>query len=226
MRTYTVAIDGPSASGKSTVARRVAASLGAIYVDSGAVYRAITWKALGQGIDTTDAGRVVESMSRAKMTFCARDGALVLSVDGEEPGLALRSEAVQDHVSDVAAMPEVRREVVRRLRDAARFGSIVMEGRDIGTVVFPDSPFKFYLDASPDVRAQRRHAEQVGRQERSEIGRVRASLSRRDAKDSGRKVDPLVVAPGAAVIDTTAMSIDQVVAFIVGQVAPALGSGR
>lgn len=218
MPTYTVAIDGPSASGKSTVARRVAASLGAIYVDSGAVYRAITWKALGEGLDTTDAVRVVSSMNRAHMAFAPREGALVLSVDGVEPGLALRSEAVQEHVSDVAAMPEVRREVVRRLRDTARFGSIVMEGRDIGTVVFPDSPYKFYLDASPDVRAQRRHAEQVGRREQSEIDRVRASLSRRDAKDSGRKVDPLVVAPGAVVVDTTAMDVDHVVAFILARI--------
>ena len=152
-----IAIDGPSASGKSTVARQAAHALGFNYVDSGALYRGLTWKCLRENVDIDHPADVVELVRRVELEFFVEEGAVRFTLDGEDPGAQVRSMAVQERVSDVAALPEVRAMVVQHLRDTTRFGSLVMEGRDIGTVVFPDTPFKFYLDANPEERARRRH---------------------------------------------------------------------
>jgi CMP/dCMP kinase len=214
-----VTIDGPAASGKSTVARRVASALGYIYVDSGALYRGITWKALQAGVDTSDRRKVVQLMERTAMDFAVEKGRVCMRIDGVDPGAELRTDAVNEYVSDVAANPEVRAEVVKRLRDMKRFGTIVMEGRDIGSVVFPHAGHKFYLDADPAERARRRHSELAGKRSLNvEVGRVLDSLRRRDARDSGRETAPLTVPPGAVAVDTTRMSIDEVVDFIVRSV--------
>ena len=157
--TLVIAIDGPSASGKSTVARLTAKKLNINYVDSGSFYRGITWKALREGIDTTDSERVIELITNFDFQCFLRDGAVEFTIDREEPGDQIRSQPVQEHVSDIAAIPEVRTFIVNMLRDTVRFGPLAMEGRDIGTVVFPDSPFKYYLDASPEERAKRRFNE-------------------------------------------------------------------
>jgi cytidylate kinase len=210
-----VAIDGPSASGKSTVARSVAERIGAIYVDSGAWYRGMTWAVLQHGAKVRQAGEVLDVMRRTRWVTEVRAGAVVYSIDGLEPGDALRSEPVRESVSDVAAIPDVRAFIVERLRETARYGDLVMEGRDIGTVVFPDTPYKFYLDADPEERARRRLKEIVSLEGLGDVETVRQSLQRRDSKDRTRATAPLQVAPEARILDSTALTVAEVVAIIV-----------
>jgi cytidylate kinase len=214
-----IAIDGPAASGKSTVSRRLAAGLGYLYVDSGAVYRGITWKALQDGISCRDDARVKELLARLSMEFYVQEGAVRYRIDGIDPGQGIRTQQVDENVSPIAAMPEVRTRVTNWLRDMRKFGNLVMEGRDIGTVVFPDAERKFYLNASAEVRAQRRHAELVARQEVSHAEDVANAILVRDRIDSTRKKDPLRIAAEAIQVDSTGMSIDQVVAFIRERIA-------
>jgi cytidylate kinase len=206
-----IAIDGPSASGKSTVARKVAAGLGCLYVDSGALYRGIAWKAAGMGCDPAKAADVVAAMGRMNVEFFVEAGAVRYRIDGVEPRAEIRTERVSEQVSWVAAVPEVRTQVTQWLRDMARFGDLVMEGRDIGTVVFPGADAKFYLDASAEERARRRHAELKPAGETKDVTGVMDALNTRDQRDSGRKTAPLKLAPDAQVVDTTGLSIDQVV---------------
>ena len=212
-----VAIDGPSASGKSTVARRVASELGSLYVDSGALYRAVTWRVLRDGLAPDDPAQVIPCMAGADMNFFVDAGAVKFRVDGVEPGEALRTETINRGVSPVAATPAVRRQVVAWLRGLVEFGPLVMEGRDIGTAVFPDAPHKFYLDASAEERARRRHAEMDHGTEKMSLSAVGSSLQRRDKIDSSRKMDPLRTAADAVIVDSTSMSIAEVVAFIVAR---------
>lgn len=211
----TIAIDGPSASGKSTVSKGVAKTLGYIYVDSGALYRGVTWQALRMSVDTKDADAVVEAMHNAEWNFFVQDGAVLFSVDGYVPVQELREKDVRESVADVASIPAVRRFVVQSLQSLASFGSLVMEGRDIGTVVFPESPYKFYLDANPEERAMRRYRELVASGENEKAEEVMESLRKRDKIDSTRKTDPLVVAPGARVIDSTSMTLDDVIRTVI-----------
>jgi CMP/dCMP kinase len=219
-----VAIDGPSASGKSTVSKLVARELGFIYVDSGALYRGMTWQALRRGVDVKDAESVVRVMEDSEWKFFIENRALYFSIDEESPREELRSEPVRERVADVAVIPEVRRFIVARLRETAQFGSIVMEGRDIGSVVFPDSAWKFYLDADPEERARRRALELQETEGRGDVDEVMTSLQRRDRKDTTRKTAPLQISLGAEVINTTGMTIDAVVAHIAGRIRQALNA--
>ncbi len=214
----TIAIDGPSASGKSSVSKGVAAALDFIYVDSGALYRGITWQALRKGVDCADAAAVIDCMESAEWDFFVQDGAAVFSVDGDVPVQELREKAVRENVAHVAVIPEVRTFVVESLQALENFGSLVMEGRDIGTVVFPDSPYKFYLDADPEERAMRRYRELVEAGESEKAEEVMESLKKRDKIDSTRKTDPLTVAPGARVIDSTSMTLEDVIRTVVDAV--------
>ncbi len=213
-----IAIDGPSASGKSTVARKVAARLGRIYVDSGALYRSIAWKAMTAGCDTGRAEAVVVALGMMKVECDVVGNAVRYRVDGYEPAVEIRTEQVSGHVSLVAVVPEVRSAVTDWLRGMTRFGALVMEGRDIGTVVFPDARAKFYLDASPEERARRRSAELVVPGGSADVSTVKHSLEDRDRRDRGRKTAPLKVADDAQVIDTTGLGIDDVVEEIVKRV--------
>ncbi len=210
-----IAIDGPSASGKSTVARLTAQRLGYNYVDSGSFYRGVTWKSLREGLDTTDAASIVALIERIRFVCFLADGAVMFRIDDEEPGDQIRSQPVQEHVSDIAAIPEVRSYLVKMLRESAQLGSLAMEGRDIGTVVFPETPFKYYLDADPEERARRRYNELTATSGYSNVGEVYDSLARRDHKDTTRKAAPLQIALGAKVIDSTGMQAEQVVDRIV-----------
>jgi cytidylate kinase len=212
-----IAIDGPAASGKSTVARKVAKALGRLYVDSGALYRGVTWRVLRDGVEPADGPAVAAAMRAARFDFSVREGAVVFSVDGVEPGEALRTAEINRHVSPVAANPEVRRQVTAWLRDMVRHGPLVMEGRDIGTAVFPDAPHRFYLDASEEERARRRHAEAAA--QGASVEEVGRSLRRRDHIDSTRKTAPLRVAEGSVIVDTTGLSIDQVVERVLAAIA-------
>ena len=216
-----IAIDGPSASGNSTVARGVAARLGYPYMDSGALYRGITWKVIESGIDSFDGARVVEMAAATEVAFSAENGALVFDLDGRRLTDELREQVVNDNVSIIAAIPGVRKLIVDLLRSSVAYGNIVMEGRDIGTAVFPDAAAKFYLDASPEERARRRHLEMSETGQKIEMARVRDSLVSRDDMDRARAKDPLRRAEDAVVLDSTAMSIDDVVNRILAELESA-----
>lgn len=207
-----VAIDGPSGSGKSTVARTLADRLGLGYLDTGAMYRAVTFAALRRGVDPADDDAVARLAIELEVVV---DGGSV-TVDGIDASGAIRGPEVTRAVSAVAANAEVRRELVRRQREwGEERGGGVIEGRDIGTVVFPDAELKAYLTARLEVRADRRSAELGDAPSEA----VAADLKRRDALDSSRQVDPLTCADDAVVIDTTDRSVDD----IVGELLELLG---
>lgn len=214
-----IAIDGPAGSGKSTVARRLAAALELEYLDTGAMYRSVTFAALARGVDPAD-GDVVATIARNVRLDLGADGTVV--VDGIDATTQIRGPEVTRAVSTVAANEAVRAELVSRQREwARRRGGGVLEGRDIGTVVFPDARLKVYLTADPEVRAARR-AKEVSD---LDYGEVSADLARRDAMDAGRQHDPLRQADDAVILDTSGLSIDEVVAQLVSQLRSA-GDGR
>lgn len=192
-----IAIDGPAASGKSTLARELSERLGLTMVNSGEMYRAVTWKVLQLGIDPSDAPSVVDALGRMRLECGIEDRVSTIAVDGVRPAGELRSEEVNRAVSTVSAIPEVRRRLVELQRRYLEFTDVVMEGRDIGTVVFPDTPYKIYIDADADVRAGRRVA----------MGEIDA-VHDRDREDSSRKTAPLKVADGATILDTSAHTIE------------------
>ncbi len=211
---FLITVDGPSASGKSTVSCAVAERLGFVYVDSGSLYRGITWKVLREGIATDDLREISYLLDHVDLAFFLEGNAVKFTIDGEHPGDQLRSEPVRENVSTLAAIGQVRVFIVARLREMTRFGNLVMEGRDIGSVVFPESEFKYYLDASAEERAKRRYGELRERQDAEGVDQVMSSLRRRDAIDSTRKVNPLQIPLGAKVIDSTSMNLEQVVELI------------
>jgi len=204
-----VAVDGPAASGKSTVSRALAKMLGYNYVDTGAMYRAITWKALQEGIDVDDTISVIAMMHRIKISFEIIDRQARMLIDGHYPGEAVRDPRVTEKVSTIAAIPDVRHVLVQHQRSLTNFGSLVMEGRDIGTVVFPNTPHKFYLEASPEVRARRRTRDLEAMKIKANQEGVKESLQRRDKKDSGRSTSPLQIALGATVIENSNLSVEE-----------------
>lgn len=196
-----VAIDGPAASGKSTVARKVAGALGLVFVNSGAMYRAFTWWVLENGIDPADTASVLELLGSTRFVCGEEDGTGTISVGGiPMTRNELSSTAVNGGVSLIASIPEVRERLVAEQRRYASSRGVVMEGRDIGSVVFPGTPHKFYIDASPEVREARRRAEGID-----------DSIARRDRIDSSRKASPLVIPEDALVIDSSDLGIDEVV---------------
>ncbi len=218
-RVTVVAVDGPSASGKSTISRRLAQRLGFIYVDSGAMYRAVTWKALELGLDANDATKVVAMLRRIKIHFQIRNHEARMFIDGFCPGDAIREPRVAEKVSIVAAMPEVRRILVAHQRSLTQFGSLVMEGRDIGSVVFPDTPHKFYIDANAEERAKRRQKDFAAMQISTSADGVAEALAQRDKLDSTRTTSPLQIAPGATVVDNSVSPPERAVEFILEKIA-------
>jgi cytidylate kinase len=213
-----VAVDGPAASGKSTVSRSAAKMLGFNYVDTGAMYRSITWKALEEGIDIEDTIAVIAMMHRIKISFELVDKEVRMLIDGVYPGNAMRKPHVTEKVSAVAAIPEVRQVLVQHQRLLTRFGSLVMEGRDIGTVVFPDTPYKFYLEAKPEIRALRRKRDLEAMKIPATQEGVAESIQRRDRKDSGRSVSPLQIALGATVVENSKLTVDETAQIIVDHI--------
>lgn len=205
-----IAIDGPSGTGKSTVARAVARALGWRYLDTGAMYRAATWAVLRAGVPAEDATPVVRDAVLTIGTDPGADGAaLDVSVDGTPVTAEIRSPEVTAAVSAVSAVSAVRDLLVRGQRELIGAGRIVVEGRDIGSVVVPDARLKIYLTAQPEVRVARRAQETGG-----EAATVGEAMSRRDAYDTGREASPLRAAPHAVVLDTSQMSQDEVVEHI------------
>ena len=207
-----IAIDGPAGSGKSTVARRLAERLGLDYLDTGAMYRAVTFAALRRGIDPADAEPVGRSWPGRSSS---RSRPTRVRVDGVDATIEIRGPEVSRAVSLVAANPDVRTELVRRQREwADERGGGVLEGRDIGTVVFPDAVLKVYLNARPEVRAERRAAEVTD----LDYETVAADMARRDALDQGRETAPLRAADGALELDTSDLTVDEIVDELAGRI--------
>ena len=202
-----IAIDGPAASGKSTVAKLIARELGYTFINTGAMYRAVTWYALQQGVNPADAEAVKALLPGIPLSF-GKDGAIsTVMCEGNVLGSELTETAVNDNVSAVAAIPEVRALLVEKQREYNLFEPVVMEGRDIGTVVFPNTPFKYFVTASEEVRAARRAAQGLT-----------DSIAERDRKDSARACAPLVMADDATLVDTSDLTIEQVVAKVVADI--------
>ena len=200
---HVVAIDGPAASGKSSVARDLARRLGFIYVNSGAIYRAITWHLLNRAISIDDTRRIAQALESAVITCRLQDGESRILVNDIDPADHLRDDLVNESVAHVSRLPLVRQIVGQKLHECARDHDVVVEGRDIGSVVFRETAFKFYVDASPEVRRRRRAAQGE-----------RDAITLRDQVDSSRSVSPLVKAEDAYVIDTSHLTVENVVCEI------------
>ncbi|MFI7634535.1 (d)CMP kinase [Nonomuraea sp. NPDC049400] len=205
-----VAMDGPSGSGKSSVSRGVAKALGLRYLDTGAMYRAMTWWMLQQGVDLADPAAVAARCGEPRLDSGTDPDGPTIHVDDVDVAGPIRQAEVTGAVSAVAAVPEVRARLVALQREIVGAGDIVVEGRDIGTVVCPDAAVKVYLTASAEARARRRHAELAG----STVEAQQEAMARRDNLDSTRKTDPLSMADGAVEVDTTALSLDEVIAEV------------
>jgi cytidylate kinase len=216
-----IAVDGPVGAGKSTAARRLAAAVGLLYIDSGAMYRAMGLKAVRAGADLTDhaaLARLASDTDIRVVAGSAGEGPRV-RVDGEDVTACLRTAAMDDASSLVSTCPAVRQRLVALQREMAREQGVVMDGRDIGTVVFPDADLKFFLDAHLDVRAGRRARDLAAGGAAVELDRVRSEVARRDARDTGRDVSPLRAAPDAIRLETTALDPEQVLARMLAEVA-------
>jgi cytidylate kinase len=207
MKPLVIAIDGPSGAGKGTVARAVASELGYRHVDSGAMYRAVGWKALRDGVALEDEAAVAAVAERARIDVTSSR----VTIDGLDVTRAIRTPEIDRAAAGVARLPRVRVILVERQREMGANGGIVMEGRDIGTVVFPDADVKLYLDASPEERARRRASDPAHTGVPAAVAEVATLLTQRDELDRTRAASPLYAAQDALVIDTTAKDVDAVV---------------
>ena len=203
---HVVAIDGPAASGKSSVARELARQIGFDYVNSGAMYRAVTWHVLERGIAPGDTAAVTKLVESARIDCDLDKKNSRILIDGVDPSEHLRDDRVNEEVSLVSSVPRVREILVEKMRAYAKEHDVVMEGRDIGSVVFPETPYKFYIDASPEVRLRRRTAQGQ-----------RDQIAARDRADSSRRASPLIIAEDAHVIDSSNLTIEGVVGEIIGR---------
>jgi cytidylate kinase len=215
MNKLIVAIDGPAGSGKSTVARRVAELLGYTHLDSGAMYRGVAWKALRDGVPLDSPEQLARLAESVRIDLVPRDGKLRVILDGEDITDFIRTPEVSHAASVVAAIPGVRHPMVAEQRRAGAQGGIVMEGRDIGSVVFPHADLKIFLEASPEVRAERRLLELQEKGEAPALHQVLADVHQRDRRDREREMSPLVRAPDAIVVDNTAMDAEETARVIV-----------
>ncbi|MBL0747914.1 (d)CMP kinase [Nocardioides baculatus] len=209
-----IAVDGTSGSGKSSTSRGVAGRLGLRYLDTGAMFRAMTWWLLSEGVDVHDAEAVSAAANRPRIESGTDPLAPTITVDGVDVSVEIRSAEVNAAVSPVSAVPAVRTRLLELQREAIGDGGIVVEGRDIGSVVWPQAEVKVYLSADPDARAERRAAEEGG----ADLARTQQSLLERDRIDSGRATAPLTMADGAVHVDSTHLTLDEVIETIVGLV--------
>lgn len=209
-RGLVIAVDGPSGAGKSTAAKALARALGYTFVDTGAMYRAIALQALRSGARLDSEEEVGRLAERTRIELV--DAGCDVLLDGDRVGEAIRSPGVSDAASRVSAHPRVRRRMVALQREAGREGGVVLDGRDIGTAVFPDADVKFYVDAEPACRAARRHAERIARGDASSLDEVFQEIRERDRKDMTRADSPLLRAADAILVDTTCLSAPEVAA--------------
>jgi len=223
MARLTITIDGPAASGKSTAARLLAEKIGAGFLDTGAIYRAVTLAARNAGADMTNPTELLGVLRKTKFEFTANKGEMTAHIDGEDVTRQIRHPDVTENARYIASAPELRQQLVRMQREfAARCETLVTEGRDQGTVAFPDADVKFYLTAELTARARRRQAE-LGANDEQNLEQLRDAIEQRDKSDRTRGVGPLRPAPDAVVIDTTNLSIDQVVQRLLDSVKERCG---
>ena len=216
-----IAIDGPSGAGKSSVSRIVGQRLGYLHVDSGALYRIMTWQCLVHGVDMESPEAIHAFTATVEIECRPEDGRVAYYVGGEAPGERIRTPEINANASKVAREKPVRDIVTALLKDMTRFGNLVVEGRDITTAVFPDSPARFYLTASAEARARRRQLEEVQKGIANQTtDAVKASLLARDAIDSTRKYAPLRKADGAIEIDSSDLTLDEVVETVLAALPP------
>ena len=217
MRKLIIAIDGPVGSGKSTLARRVAEMLGYVYIDTGAMYRAVALKGLrrGMAIDAVNAGALEALAHDTRIDLRAQSGKQQVLLDAEDVTDAIRTPDVAQAASKIAVIPGVRHVLVAEQRRAGEQGGVVMEGRDIGSVVFPDAQLKIYLTASPEVRAERRWREHQQKGDAIDLARTLEEIRERDQRDQERASSPLVRAADAVVVDSTAMEPEEVARLVV-----------
>jgi CMP/dCMP kinase len=215
MKVLIIAIDGPVGSGKSTLARRVAELLGYVYIDTGAMYRALALKALRRGISLDATDQLVALARETRIDLRAQDGTQLVFLDGEDITAAIRTPEVSQAASRVAVVPGVRQVLVAEQRRAGEQGGVVMEGRDIGSVVFPDAGLKIFLTASPEVRAERRWREHQQKGDAIDLARTLEEIRERDQRDRERSTSPLVRARDAVVVDSTAMEPEEVARLVV-----------
>jgi cytidylate kinase len=215
MNKLIIAIDGPVGSGKSTLARRVAEMMGYVYIDTGAMYRALALKALRRGLSLDATDQLVALARETRIDLRAQNGTQRVILDGEDVTTAIRTPEVSQAASKVAVVPGVRKVLVAEQRRAGEQGGVVMEGRDIGSVVFPDAGLKIFLTASPEVRAERRWREHQQKGEAIDLSRTLEEIRERDQRDRERSTSPLVRALDAVVVDSTAMEPEEVARLVV-----------
>ena len=211
-----IAVDGPAGSGKSTVAQKVAEKLGLLYLDSGAMYRAVTVLAIENGVET-NIPELINLAKKCHIEFSENGKSIFLN--SKDISTQIRSPEVNKLVADIAKVPQIRTEIVRHQRRIGDEGSIIAEGRDLTTIVFPDADYKFYLDASVKERAKRRYAELLSQNVNTTLESVEEAIRTRDEKDTTREHSPLSVAQDAICVDTTGMTIDEVVDYIISKIS-------
>ena len=211
---HNVAIDGPAGAGKSTIAKRIARRLGYIYVDTGAMYRAMAYYLIQNQVDAADQEAIAAACQHADISICYQDGEQVVLLNGENVNAYLRTEAVGNMASVSSVVPEVRKKLVELQQKLARETDVVMDGRDIGTVVLPDADVKVYLTASVETRAKRRFLELQEKGEPADLVKIAADIEDRDYRDMHRYISPLRQAEDATLVDSSDMTIDQVVEMI------------
>ena len=209
-----IAIDGPAGAGKSTIAKLLAAKLGILYLDTGAMYRAVGLKALNTGVDISDAAAVAKMLADTKIDVTQENGVQHVYLDGNDVSSAIRENAVSKAASDISAVPCVRYKMVELQREIASRCDTVLDGRDIGTFVLPNAEYKIFLTASAEERAKRRYAELKAKGSKLTLEQIKDDIVKRDYNDSHRTLAPLKKADDATEVDTTAMSIDDVVGRI------------
>ncbi len=208
---HNVAIDGPAGAGKSTIAKRIARRLGYIYVDTGAMYRAMAYYLIQNQVDAADKEAIAAACQHADISICYQDGEQVVLLNGENVNAYLRTESVGNMASVSSVVPEVRKKLVELQQKLARETDVVMDGRDIGTVVLPDADVKVYLTASVETRAKRRFLELQEKGEPADLAKIAADIEDRDYRDMHRDISPLRQAEDATLVDSSNMTIDQVV---------------
>lgn len=214
MTHYNIAIDGPSGAGKSTIAKALAQMLQSIYIDTGAMYRAIGLYAAERGLEITDKEGVIALLPEIQLELRFEEGAQHILVNDRDVSGLIRTESASMWASAVSAIPEVRAFLLDFQRSFSKTNNVLMDGRDIGTVVLPDAELKIFLTASPEARAQRRYLEQTAKGENVTFEQVLAAMRQRDQQDSTRAAAPLKAADDAIVVDTTTMDLEQSIAFI------------
>ena len=212
---YNIAIDGPAGAGKSTIAKKLAEKLGFVYIDTGAMYRAMAYYYMTKGIDIDDKEAVIAEFDNINIELKYIDGVQHIYLNKEDVSSLIRTAEVGENASKVSAIAEVRKKLVALQQEIARSINVVMDGRDIASVVLPDADLKIYLTASVEVRAQRRYKERIEKGEDADIAAIEEEIRQRDYRDMHRDASPLVCVPEAVVVDTSYMSIDEVLEHII-----------